>query len=168
MCLKYEKGNTEAVTGYSDADWAGDLNDRRSTTGNIFMQSGAAISWLSKKQATVALSTSEAEYIALSLAAQETIWIRKLLSEFGVKLDGPTTLMEDNQGAIAIAHNPVSHARTKHIDIRHHYIRQCIQEGAVKVNYCSSENMYADILTKPLTKGKFQTLRDGIGLCQLS
>ena len=166
LCLKYEKGNDEVVVGYSDADWAGDLNDRPSTTGNVFMQSGAAISWLSKKQATVALSTSEAEYIALSLAAQEITWLRKLLSEFGVKFDGPTTLMEDNQGAIAIANNPVNHARTKHIDIRYHYIRQCILEGIVKVHYCSTENMYADMFTKPLPKGKFEMLRIGIGLRQ--
>ena len=131
------------------------------------MQSGAAISWLRKKQATVALSTLEAEYIALSLAAQEITWLRKLLSEFGVKFDGPTMLMEDNQGATAIAKNPVNHARTKHIDIRYHYIRQCILEEIVKVHYCSTENMYADMFTKPLPKGKFEMLRIGIGLCQL-
>ncbi len=88
---------------------------------------GGAVSWLSKKQAIVALSTSEAEYVALSLATQEAVWLRNLLSDLGVSLDEPTALMEDNQGAIAIAKNPIAHARRKHIDIQYHYIREAIQ-----------------------------------------
>lgn len=164
LALVYKKSDSGTLIGYSDADWAGDLDDRHSTTGNIFMLGGAAISWLSKKQATVALSTAEAEYVALSCAAQETIWLRKLLMDIRATPDGPTVIMEDNQGAIAIAQNPVGHARTKHIDIRYHYVRECIQSGNICLQYCPTGEMKADILTKPLPRVKFEKFRAGIGL----
>ncbi len=89
------------MIGYSDADWVGDLDDRHCVTGNVFLMAGGAISWLIKKQASVALFTSEDEYVALSLATQEAIWLRRLLTEVGVQR-GPVMVMEDNQGAIAI------------------------------------------------------------------
>ena len=149
--------------GFSDADWAGDQDDRRSTTGNMFFLSGGAVSWFSKKQATVALSTAEAEYIALSQGAQEGTWLKRLLTELGMS-DSPTVILEDNQGAIAIAKNPVNHSRTKHIDIRYHYIRECVQNGQIQVQYCPTFDMKADILTKPLTRQRFEYLRREIGL----
>ncbi len=159
IALRYSKTVDGNLTGYSDADWAGDLDDRHSTTGNLFMMAGGAISWASKKQATVALSTAEAEYVALSAATQEIVWLRRLLTDLKVLPDGPTTLMGDNQGAIAIAKNPVAHARTKHIDIRYHYIREAVQEGMIELCYCPTNEMVADLLTKPLPKGKFVELR---------
>jgi len=161
--LRYEKSGN-ALIGYSDADWAGDLDNRRSTTGNTFMMAGAAISWFSKRQATVALSTAEAEYVALSSAVQEAVWLEKLLSDIKYTRDGPIVIMEDNQGAIAIAQNPVGHARTKHIDIRYHYVRECVCSGTVSLKYCPTDEMMADIFTKPLAKFKFEKLRAGIGL----
>lgn len=163
LALKYEQSDSGALIGFSDADWAGDQDDRRSTTGNIFLLSGGAVSWLSKKQVTVALSTAEAEYIALSQAAQEGIWLRRLLSDLGMEATS-TVILEDNQGAIAIAKNPVNHSRTKHIDIRYHYIRECVQNGQIELQYCPTNDMKADILTKPLTKQKFEYLRGEIGL----
>ena len=163
LALKYEQSDSGALIGFSDADWAGDQDDRRSTTGNIFLLSGGAVSWLSKKQATVALSTAEAEYVALSQAAQEGTWLRRLLSDLGMEATS-TVIMEDNQGAIAIAKNPVDHSRTKHIDIRYHYIRECVQNGQIELQYCPTNDMKADILTKPLTKQKFEYLREKIGL----
>ena len=126
--LKYQKLEDGSLVGHSDADWAGDSDDRHSTSGNLFLMAGGAVSWLSKKQAIVALSTSEAEYVALSL---EAVWLRSLLSDLGVSLDEPTALMEDNQGAIAIAKNPIAHSRIKHIDIRYHYIREAIHKGTI-------------------------------------
>ncbi|KAM9842570.1 uncharacterized protein ACBR49_013979 [Aulostomus maculatus] len=114
--LKYEHSESGTLIGFSDADWAGDQDDRRSTTGNIFLLSGGAVSWLSKKQATVALSTAEAEYVTLSQAAQDGTWLRRLLKDLGMDVKS-TVILEDNQGAIAIAKNPVDHSRTKHIDI---------------------------------------------------
>ncbi len=100
LVLRYSKSDDGAMVGYSDSDWAGDPDDRHSTTGNVFLMAGGAVSWLSKKQSIVALSTSEAEYVALSLATQEAVWLRKLLANLTDELSGPTKLMEDNQGAI--------------------------------------------------------------------
>ena len=104
------------VVGYSDADWAGDLDTRRSTSGTLFLMGDGTVSWTSKAQPVVALSSSEAEYIALSMATQEAAWMQKLLNDLQACVS-PLKIMEDNQGAIAIAKDPVAHARTKHIDI---------------------------------------------------
>ncbi len=164
LALKYERSDSGTLIGYSDADWAGDQDDRHSTTGNVFLLGGGAVSWLSKKQSTVALSTAEAEYVALSQAAQECVWLRRLLSDLGMDVT-PVVILEDNQGAIAIAKNPVDHSRTKHIDIRYHYIRECVQNGQIQLQYCPTDDMKADILTKPLVRQKFVYLRSQIGLC---
>ena len=131
LALKYQQTDNCSFIGYSDADWAGDQNDRHSTTGNIFLMADGPISWLSKKQPIVALSTSEAEYVALSSVTQEAVWLKRLLNSINAIPPGPVVIMEDNQGAIAIARNPVAHARTKHIDIRFHYIREAIQDGTI-------------------------------------
>ena len=104
---------------------------RHSTSGNLFLLSNGAVSWLSKKQPIVTLSTAEAEYVALSTAVQETVWLRKLLKDFGAEENQPTVIMEDNQGAICIAKNPVAHSRTKHIDILYHCIREAIRNDFV-------------------------------------
>ena len=154
-----QESNKIEVIGYSDADWAVDIVSRKSTSGYVFKLAGAAVSWQSRRQRTVALTSTEAEYLALSSAAQETMWLRKLLSNLGYEQNEPTVLYEDNQGAIALAKNPTNHARTKHIDIRHHYIRQEVSAKNTEVAYCSNGDMVADVLTKGLSKEKFQTLR---------
>ena len=151
----------EEVIKNSDADWAGDLDDRHSTTGNLFLMAGGAISWMNKKQAIVALSTSEAEYVALSSATQEAVWLRRLRVDLRTAPKEPTVLMEDNQGVIAIARNPI---RTKHIDIRYHYVREALQEGTIDLFYCPKEEMVADWLTKPLSRGPFEKLRLAMGM----
>ena len=120
--LKLQYRSTgEKMLGYSDADWANDSDDRHSTTGNVFTMSGGAISWLSQKQATVALSTAEAEYIALGSATQEAIWLNQLLTDLKIDTKGSIEILEDNQSAIAMAKNSIGHKRTKHIDIKHHF-----------------------------------------------
>lgn len=162
LALKY-KNESSPLIGYSDADWAGDLDDRHSTTGNLFLLAGGAVSWKSKKQAVVALSTSEAEYVALSSATQEAIWLGRMLTELGMSQEC-VTLMEDNQGAIALAKNPIAHARTKHIDIRYHYIREALQSRLIDLQYCPTSEMNADLLTKPLPKGPFVKLRLALGM----
>ena len=106
------------MEGYSDADWPADSEDRRSTSGNVFLLSSGAISWASQKQLTVALSTAEAEYIAVCLTTQESVWLRQLSKDLQLDCSTPTTIHEDNQGTIAMSKNPVSHKRTKHIDIK--------------------------------------------------
>ena len=122
LCIKYERSADNRLVGFSDADWAGDLTDRHSTTGNLFMMSGAAIDWISKKQPVVALSTTEAEYVALSAATQEAVWLSRLLTDIKAPPKAPILIKENNQGTIAVARNPVSHNRTKHIDIKFHYV----------------------------------------------
>ena len=117
LSLTYVKNTPEAIIGYSDADWAGDVKDRRSTSGNVFLLGGAAITWSRRKQSSVALSAVEAEYMALSVATQEAIWLRQLQEELGMEESGPTLIYEDNQGAISMAKNPVFHKRTKHIPL---------------------------------------------------
>ena len=165
LALKYRKlsRGSEYLLGYSDADWAGDLDDRHSTTGNLFMMAGGVIGWLSKKQASVALSTSEVEYVALSLATQEAVWLRRLLTEVGFP-SAPVMLMEDNQGAIAIARNPIAHSRTKHIDICYDYIREALQDDVISLQYCPTNEMVAVLLTKPLSKTLFEKLRLAMGM----
>ena len=168
ITLQYRKTEDgSSLIGYSDADYAGDLDDRHSTSGNLFLISNGPVSWLSKKQPIVTLSTCEAEYVALSTATQEAVWIKRLLSDFHVSQKQATIIMEDNQGAICIAKNPVVQARTKHIDIRHHYIREAVSDGTVSLQYCPTEEMIADIFTKPLPKAKFEKLRRNMGLKKL-
>jgi hypothetical protein len=150
--------------GSADADWAGDVGDRRSTTGFVFKLAGAPISWTSKKQATVSLSTTEAEYMALAAAAQEVVWLRLLLKDLGHEQAGPTTIRGDNMGSLHLVKNPVLHSRTKHIDIRHHYIRELVGAGAVDVVHQRTEEMEADLLTKALYAPRFQELRGRLGL----
>ena len=162
--LTYKKTESAELIGYSDADFAGDLDDRRSTSGNLFLIGGGAVSWLSKKQSIVSLSTAEAEYVALCRATQEATWIRRLLSDLHSLPEQPTVIMEDNQGALYIAKNQAVQARTKHIDIRYHYIREALSNGTVDLHYCPTEHMIADIFTKPLARKRFENLRVKLGL----
>ncbi len=111
-----------SLKGYCDADWGGDANERHSTTGYVFFVGVGAISWNCKRQPTIALSTTEAEYMATSQCTKEAIWLRKLMADVGLVQVGATTIMCDNQGCIALAKNPTHHSCTKHIDIQHHFI----------------------------------------------
>ena len=138
--LRYLKGTADlgivygptsgtGLVGFSDANWAGDHDDRRLTIGNVFLFSRGPVSWLSERQKTVALSTTEAEYMALSSATQELIWLRRLLADLKSPETDSTVVHEDNQGAIALVKNPVTHKRTKDIDIRHHFVREEFENG---------------------------------------
>lgn len=165
--ILYKQDESEKCVGYSDADWAGDTSDRKSTSGYIFMLSGGPVSWSSKKQKCVALSTAEAEYVALSAAAQECLWLRQLEVELGCPPEGPTLIFEDNQSTIAMAKNPQFHGRAKHIDIRHHFVREQVANGTIKLDYCSTKDMIADIMTKGLTREQHCKLREKAGMVEL-
>jgi hypothetical protein len=152
---------------YSDADWAGDVSDRKSTSGYVFKMVGGPVSWGSKKQSSVSLSTSEAEYIALSLAIQEGKWVHRLLCEIltAAGADCPKLVIhEDNQSCIKMTKNPVNHGRAKHIDIKFHHIRDEVKSGAVGVVYCETAKMLADLLTKGLPGPRHQDLTTALGI----
>jgi hypothetical protein len=174
LVLVYKRGNNTLI-GYSDADWAGDLDERRSTSGYLFTLNGTAISWRSKLQDTVALSTVEAEYIAMSEAAKESIWLQGLLKEVresGIYgeisgEDAAQTLHTDNQGAMALAENPQHHQRSKHIDIRYHFIRQQIREGRINLHYLPTAQMTADVMTKALPREPHQRHTSAMGLATI-
>jgi hypothetical protein len=155
-------GGTDSLEliGYCDSDFASDVDKRRSTTGYVFMLGGGAVSWSSKLQPTVALSTAEAEYMAMCSAVQEAIYLRRSLKDLGIEQKKATVIHEDNTACIAMCHNPVNHQRTKHIDIRYHFTRLKVLEGVVKIKYVPTEYQLADILTKPLKKNQISYLRE--------
>ena len=165
--ILYTKDDSSSIIGYTDSDWAGDVNDRKSTSGYVFLLSGGPISWKSQKQKCVALSTAEAEYIAMARAAQESVWLGQLIVELtNSPEDAPMLLYEDNQSAIAMSKNPQFHGRAKHIDIKHHFIREQVSNGTIMLEYCSTTNMLADILTKGLTREVFCKLRNQCGVIE--
>jgi transposase InsO family protein len=154
----------EGLLGYSDADWAGDRETRKSTSGYIFTMYGGPVSWSSRRQTTVALSTCEAEYIAMTQASKEAKWLRLLLQELGVPYLGSVKIFADNQGAIALAKNPEFHNRTKHIDIQYHYVRQEVENGRIQLEFIDTDSMLADCLTKALARTKLQRFISGINM----
>jgi hypothetical protein len=160
--LSYKQQVSDYFVGYSDADWGSSMDDRKSTTGSVFILAGGAVSWMSKKQSLVALSTTEAEYIALSSASQEAVWLQRLMKDIGQEMQ--MKIQEDNQSAIRIAQNPVFHSRTKHIDIKTHYVHELVTQGTISLEYCASKENIADIFTKPLAKTRFTYLREKLGL----
>ncbi|EMG45193.1 Polyprotein, partial [Candida maltosa Xu316] len=149
---------------YADSDWASIPSDRKSITGYIVTYAGAPISWKSKKQPTVALSTMESEFMALTAAIKETMWLLQLFENFDVIVRLPITIYEDNTSCQKLAQNPVFHDRSKHIDLKYKFTKQHIEEGRIKIESIKSENNVADIMTKPLPKHLFKTLRSLSGM----
>lgn len=152
------------LVGYSDADWGGDHNDRKSTSGYVFKVFGNVVSWSSRKQSTISQSSTEAEYVALAQAVNEAKWIRQLLIEIGVAVSQPITIYEDNQSCIRIAEEPREHKRMKHVDIKYCFIRDEIARGIIKVKYKPTGDQTADIMTKGLGRNLFHKHRGGLGL----
>jgi hypothetical protein len=146
-----------SLTGYSDSDWGAHLDTRRSTSGYIFFLAGGPVSWKSKLQPTVALSSTEAEYMALTLAAQEAISLRALFATLS-GIDDPVRLFGDNKSSIALSSNPTSHQATKHIDIKHHFVREKVTHGDILLDYIPTNLMVADALTKALPYPTFSRL----------
>lgn len=161
FCIEY-KGNTDLI-GYSDSDYASDIESRKSTTGYIFLMNDGPITWASRKQQTIALSTMEAEFMAACDATKELLWLKQFLSELD-ELQNCITLFIDNQAAIKLICNPVYHQRSKHIDIKYKFVREMVERGFIDVRYIKSANQLADFLTKSLPSSKFCFNRDQI-LC---
>ncbi|WVZ83459.1 hypothetical protein U9M48_030605 [Paspalum notatum var. saurae] len=152
------------LCGYSDSDMAGDMDGRRSTSGVLYCLGRSPVSWQSQKQSVVALSSCEAEYIAASTAACQGIWLGRLLGSFYGKSAGVVTIYIDNQSSIQLCKNPVFHGRSKHIETRFHFIRDCVEGGQVTVRKIHTDDQLADILTKALGKVRFQVLRSKLGV----
>jgi hypothetical protein len=150
--------------GWFDADFAADLDTRRSTSGEVFMMLGGPVSWSSKKQATVALSTVEAEYIALTRSSKQAMWMYSFLEELCMPQERPAILYGDNMGAAALARDAKGHARVKHIDIREHYIRERVAAGDINIQHVASTNNLADIFTKVLPRDTQLSIVRALGL----
>ena len=161
------KPNSTTLNGFVDSDWGTCPVDRRSYTGYIFLLNGGPVSWDSKKERTVALSSTEAEYMALSEATKESIYLNSFLIELGFEKLADGALFNDNIGAKKLAENATFHARSKHIDIRHHFIREALRDQKIIIRHLPTEDMPADMMTKGLSKGKHQKCSRLCGLKEL-
>lgn len=160
----YSKVDNFRLHGFIDSDYAGSLDDRKHTSGQVFFLGSGAVSWSSKKQDTEALSSSEAEYIAATSSACQAMWQRKLLADFCREQIGATEIFCDKKSAIAMSRNPAFHSRTKHIDVRYHFIRDLTMKGEVQLKHCGTNQQAADILTKFLPPVKHQYFRLKMGV----
>lgn len=162
--ILYKKGGGCKLVGYCDADYAGDHDTRRSTTGYVFMLGSGAVSWCSKRQQSVSLSTTEAEYRAAASAAQESTWLVQLLKDLQQQSDSAVDLYCDNQSAIRLVENPVFHARTKHVEVHHHFIREKVLKEEVHLKHVNTGDQVADLFTKGLSNNKFESFRRQLGM----
>jgi hypothetical protein len=155
-------GDDTLLEVFADSDWGGDHDSGRSTGGYVAMVGGCVVSWRSKLEPTVALSTAEAEYMAACAATQEAIHLRQLLADLGFEQKGAAILWEDNQACKAMAENPVLHKRSKHINIKFHFVRERVEAEEIEVKYIATEKQLADIMTKALPKPRFKMLRGAL------
>ncbi|GJU95319.1 hypothetical protein Tco_1320075 [Tanacetum coccineum] len=163
--LWYPKGTGIETVVYADSDHVRDYVDRKSTSG-IFTFVGCCLtSWFSKKQTALAISTTEAEYVSVEKACQQALWMKQALIDYDIRLDD-VPIMCDNKGEINISKNPVQHSRTKHIKIRHHFLRDNVQKGHISIEKVSSINNIVDILTKPLKRESVNYLHLGLGMME--
>uniref|UniRef100_A0A5B7B4M6 Retrovirus-related Pol polyprotein from transposon TNT 1-94 n=1 Tax=Davidia involucrata TaxID=16924 RepID=A0A5B7B4M6_DAVIN len=162
--IKYSRGFELKLKGYCDSDWGGCVDDMKSTSGYAFSLGSGVFSWASKKQQSVAQSSAEAEYISAAMATSQVIWLRRIMEDIGETQEEGTELFCDNKSAIAMAKNPVYHSRTRHIAIKHHFIREAVEEGEVQLKFCRSDEQVADIFTKALPKDKFKNFRELLGV----
>ncbi|GKB50325.1 retrovirus-related pol polyprotein from transposon TNT 1-94, partial [Tanacetum coccineum] len=173
--LRYIKGTSDValcygesgltVKGYVDSDYAGDLDGSKSTTGYVFTLSGGTVSWVSKLQSVVAMSTTEAEYVAAAQASKEAVWLKMLLEELGHEQE-KITLFCDNQSALYLARNPAFHSKTKHIRVQYHFVREKVEEGTVDMQKIHTDDNVADYMTKAINCDKFIWCRSSCGLAE--
>lgn len=163
----YKRGGVGELQVYTDSDFAGDVDGRKSTSGYVFLMDNAAVAWLSKKQPIVTLSTTEAEYVAASVCACQVIWVKRILGELGYEVEGSTTILCDNTSTIKLSKNPVFHGRCKHIGVRFHFLRDLVKGNEIQLEHCGSDDQVADIFTKPLKRETFEKLRSQLGVCSV-
>nr|GFC13139.1 copia protein [Tanacetum cinerariifolium] len=163
--LWYSKGTHTKTIEYVDSDHAGDYVDRKSTSDICTFVRCCLTSWFSKKQTALAISFTEAEYVSAGEACQQALWMKQALIDYDVRV-GDVPIMCDNKGAIDLSKNPVQHSRTKHIKIRHHFLRDNVQKGHISIEKVSSVDNIVDILTKPLKRESFNYLRLSLGMME--
>lgn len=166
-CLFFAKTNDRKVKAFTDADWAGSINDRKSTSGYCTLLWGNLVTWRSKKQSVVSRSSAEAEFRAMARGVCELIWIRRVLKELKIGFEEPMLLYCDNKSAISIAHNPVHHDRTKHVEVDRHFIKEKLDGNIIKLEYVPTSHQLADILTKGLSKQTHDFLEGKFGLINI-
>jgi hypothetical protein len=162
--LWYTKSDSNQLSGYTDSDFAGSLDDRKSTSGHVFQLGTNLISWASKKQPIVSISSAEAEYVAATSASCQAVWLRRILKDMSHTEKDPTPIFCDNTSAIALSKNHVFHKKSKHIDTRFHFIRELVNNGDIALQFCGSRDQLADIFTKPLGKSVFDFQRQHLGI----
>jgi len=162
--IQYKRGRVAELVGFVDSDYAGDVDDRKSTSGFVFMLGGGAIAWASKKQPIVTLSTTEAEFVSAAFGACEAIWLRNVLEEIGCRQEEGTLVFCDNSSTIKLSRNPVLHGRSKHIHVRYHFLRELVKEGTIRLDYCATADQIADIMTKAVKRDVFEDLRERMGV----
>ncbi|XP_062005817.1 secreted RxLR effector protein 161-like [Rosa rugosa] len=141
----YKKGGEEDLLAFTDSDYAGDEEDSKSTSGYVFLLSSSAVSWMSKKQPIITLSTTEAEFVAAAACACQAVWMRRVLRNLNHVQEGSTTIMCDNTSTIKLSKNPVMHGRSKHIKVRFHFLRDLAKDGEVKLVHCGTQEQVADV-----------------------
>ena len=166
--LFYQKGKKIGFTAYSDSNYAGDLDDRRSTSGSVFMMGTTAVSWASKKQPVVSLSATEAEYIAAASCACQCIWLRRILKHLGLGENEATKILCDNNSTIQLSKNPVLHGRSKHIAVRFHFLRDLVNEQVVQLKYCNTNEQVADVMTKAVKLDQYEKFRHMLGVVEVT
>ncbi|GKE61878.1 hypothetical protein Tco_1512245 [Tanacetum coccineum] len=162
---KYRGTRIENVV-YADSNHAGDYVDRKSTSGVCTFMGCCLTSWFAKKQTALAISMTEAKYVFARKACQQALWMKQALIDYDIRLDN-VPIMYDNKGAIDLSKNPVQHSRTKHLEIRHHFLRDNVQKGNISIEKVASEDNIVDIFTKPLKREVFNYLRFGLGMMEL-
>jgi hypothetical protein len=165
--ILFTKGDNLDINGYTDADWAGSIQDRRSTSGYFTFVGGNLVTWRSKKQEVVARSSAEAEYRGMAKAICELLWIRNLMQDLHIKQVSPMKLYCDNKAACDIAHNPVQHDRTKHVEVDRHFIKEKLEEKLIEVPHVRSQDQLADVLTKAVSNQAFNDCLDKLGMSDI-
>jgi hypothetical protein len=170
--LRYIKGTWDAgvrytrggggLTAFADSDYAGDEKERRSTSGYIVYMAGGPVSWASRLQGCVSLSTTEAEYVALCEVTKEIVWLQDMLEGLQLYKKETVTVFQDNQSTIALATNSKVSRRSKHIEVKYHYVRKAVERKVITITYCPTERMLADIMTKPLPETRFAEMASRI------
>ena len=163
----YKKEKPFELVGYTDADFAGDKVERKSTSGHCQFLGESLVSWACKKQNTIALSTTEAEYIAAASCCSQVLWIKQQLVDYSVSCS-EIVIHCDNTSAINLSKNPIQHSKSKHIDIKHHFLRDHVQKGDIQLIYLDTKYQIADIFTKPLLDERFKDLIKTLNMLSLS